>query len=279
MKEAHASKLSIYPGSTKMYRDLKQNYWWSGMKIEIAKFFSKCLVCQQIKAEHQRPAGLLKPLNIPEWKWEHITMDFVVGLPRTKRGNDAIWVIVDRLTKSAHFLPYNNTTTMDTFASMYMDRVIRYHGAPVSVVSDRDPRFTSRFWNSLHRAMGTNLNLSTAYHPQTDGQSERTIQTLEDMLRACVMDFGGNWDDHLMLIEFSYNNSYHSSIGMAPFEALYGRRCRSPLYWDEVGERKITGPEMVQTTVEKVAIVKEKMKAAQDRQKSLENLRRRPLEF
>ncbi|KAL0385909.1 UNVERIFIED_CONTAM: Transposon Ty3-I Gag-Pol polyprotein [Sesamum radiatum] len=189
----------------------------------------ECLTCQQIKAEHQAPAGKLHPLSIPEWKWEKITMDFVIGLPRTFRKHDAVWVIVDRLTKSAHFLPIRQNDSLDKLAELYVSEIVRLHGIPTSIVSDRDPRFTSHFWGSLHRALGTKLHFSTAFHPQTDGQSERTIQTLEDMMRACVIEFKGNWDDHLPLMEFAYNNSFHSSIGMAPYEALYGRKCRSPI--------------------------------------------------
>ncbi|KAD2805210.1 hypothetical protein E3N88_38587 [Mikania micrantha] len=151
-------------------------------------------------------------------------MDFVTKLPRTPSGHDTIWVIVDRLTKSAHFLSMRETYSMDKLAKLYINEIVVRHGVPLSIISDRDSRFTSRFWQSLQKSLGTQLNLSTAYHPQTDGQSERTIQTLEDMLRTCVLDFGGNWDSHLPLIEFSYNNSYHSSIGCAPFEALYGRK-------------------------------------------------------
>ena len=228
-----------------MYRDLKEYYWWPNMKKEIALWVNRCLTCQKVKAEHQRPSGLLQPLEIPEWKWEHITMDFVVGLPLTKGKYDAIWVIVDRLTKSAHFIPINERYSLENLANLYIKEIVSRHGVPVSIVSDRDPRFTSRFWKSFQECLGTKLNMSTAYHPQTDGQSERTIQTLEDMLRVCFVDFKGNWDDYLPLIEFSYNNSFHASIGMPPFEALYGRKCRSPLYWDEVGERKILGPELV----------------------------------
>ncbi|KAJ8748685.1 hypothetical protein K2173_008130 [Erythroxylum novogranatense] len=160
-----------------MYRDLREHFWWKGMKRDVAEYVSRCLVCQQVKAEHQAPSGMLQPLSIPEWKWQRITMDFLMGLPRTSKKHDAIW---------------------------------------------------------------------------TDGQSERTIQTLEGMLRACVMDFRGAWDDHLPLVEFAYNNSYHSSIQMAPYEALYGRRCKTPICWDEEGERKLVGPELVQMTVEKV---------------------------
>ena len=213
-----------------MYKDLRENYWWPNMKNEIAKFVSKCLTCQKVKAEHRHPSGELQKIELPEWKWEQITMDFVVGLPRTTSGNDAIWVIVDRLTKSAHFIAIKTTHSVEKLAEVYVSQVVRYHGVPKSIISDRDGRFTSRFWTSVQNAMGTRLKFSTAFHPQTDGQSERTIQTLEDMLRSCVLDFKGNWDQKLPLIEFSYNNSYHASIGMAPFEALYGRKCRSPIH-------------------------------------------------
>ncbi|KAL0411229.1 UNVERIFIED_CONTAM: Transposon Tf2-11 polyprotein [Sesamum latifolium] len=151
------------------------------------------------------------------------------------------------------------------------------HQAPA--VSDRDPRFTSHFWGSLHKALGTKLHFSTAFHPQTDGQSERTIQTLEDMMRACVIEFRGNWDDHLPLIEFAYNNSFHSSIGMAPYEALYGRKCRSPICWDIEGLRQFEGPELVQETVDKIQTVKQCLKAAQDRQKSYVDKHRREMEY
>ncbi|GAB2274921.1 hypothetical protein Dimus_039101 [Dionaea muscipula] len=157
-------------------------------------------------------------------------MDFVSGLPATRSGHDAIWVIVDRLTKSAHFLPIKMTFGLERLARLYMREIVRLHGAPVSIVSDRDSRFVSKFWKAFQQAFGTTLSFSTAYHPQTDGQSERTIQTLEDLLRACSLDWKGNWDDQIPLIEFSYNNSFQTSLGMAPYEALYGRRCRSPTY-------------------------------------------------
>ena len=145
--------------------------------------------------------------------------------------------------------------------------------------SDRDPRFTSRFWPSLQNALGTKLHFSTAFHPQTDGQYERTIQTLEDMLRACVLEFRGSWDTHLPLMEFAYNNSYQTSIGMAPYEALYGRKCRTPVCWDEVGERKLVGPEIVQVTCDKIKVIRDRLKIAQDRKKSYADNRRRDLEF
>jgi hypothetical protein len=171
------------------------------------------------------------------------------------------------------------TDSVDTLARLYIREIIRLHGVPVSVVSDRDPRFTSRFWESLQGALGTDVLLSTAYHPQTDGQSERTIQILEDMLRACMLDFGGAWESHLPLAEFAYNNSYQSSIGMAPFEALYGRPCRSPVCWAEVGDQALLGPEIVRETTEKVALIRDRLKTAQSRQKCYADRRRRPLEF
>nr|GEX45635.1 putative reverse transcriptase domain-containing protein [Tanacetum cinerariifolium] len=198
MHESHKSKYSIHPGSDKIYQDLKKFYWWSNIKADIATFVN--------------------------WKWEKITMDFVLGLLRTPSGYDSICVIVDRLTKSAHFLPMKKTDSIEKLAQLYLKEIVCRHGVPVSIISDRDSLFTSRFWETLQKALGTQLNLSTAYHPKTDGQSKRMIQTLEDMLRACAIDFGNSWDRHLPLVEFSYNNSYHASIKAAPFEALYGRK-------------------------------------------------------
>ena len=188
-------------------------------------------------------------------------------------------MIVDRLTKSAHFLPISNDDPLDKLAQLYVEDIVRLHGVPISIVSYRDPRFTYRFWSSLQDAMGTRFHFSTAFHPQTDGQSERTIQTLEDMLRACVIEFKGSWDTHLALMEFAYNNNYQASIEMAPFEALYGRKCRTPVCWDEVGERRLVGLELVQITSEKVKVVRDNLKIARDRQKSYEDNRRRDLQF
>ncbi|GKD68917.1 putative reverse transcriptase domain-containing protein [Tanacetum coccineum] len=194
-----------------------------------------------VKAEHQRPLGLLQQPEIPKWKWENITMDFITKLPRTRSGHDAIWVVVDRLTKSAHFLVIRKDYSTKKLARLYTDEIFARHGVPVSIISDRDARFTSRLWQTFYKALGRQLDMSTTYHPQTNGQSKRTIQTLEDMSKACVIDFGGSWDVHLPLSEFSYNNSYDTSIRCAPFEALYGRKCRSPVLWveirEEVGEK------------------------------------------
>ena len=279
LEEAHKSKYSIHPGATKMYLDLKRNYWWPGMKRDCVKYVERCLTCLKVKAEHQKPYGKVQPLDIPVWKWEKITMDFITKLPRTKRKNDAIWVIVDRLTKSAHFIPIRENMPVDKLAKIYVNEIVARHGVPISIVSDRDGRFTSNFWKSFQEELGTKLHMSTAFHPQTDGQSERTIQTLEDMLRACMIDFGGNWDDHLPLVEFAYNNSYHASIDMPPYEMLYGRKCRTPVCWEEVGRRELASTDVVLATTEKIEMIRARLKAAQDRWKSYADNRRRPIEF
>ncbi|GJT34888.1 putative reverse transcriptase domain-containing protein, partial [Tanacetum coccineum] len=190
---------------------------------------------------------------------EGIAMDFVTKLPRTSSGHDTIWVIVDRLTKSAHFLLMREDYKMDRLDRLYLNEIVARHGMPILIISDRDSRFTSTFWQSIQEALGTRLDISTAYHPQTDGQSERTIQTLEEMIRACVLDFGGSWDVHLPLVEFSYNNSYHSSA--------------------EVGEGQLIGPELVQETTEKISQINDRLKAVRDRQKSYADKRRKLLEF
>ncbi|KAL4378458.1 hypothetical protein GQ457_02G023120 [Hibiscus cannabinus] len=228
LTEAHSSPFAMHPGSTKMYRDLKGEYYWVRLKKDVAEFVSKCMVCQRVKAEHQFSSRLLQPLRIPEWKWERITMDFVTG-----------W----------------------------------------SIVFDRDPKFTSRFWESLHMALGSRLNFSTSYHPQTDGQPKWVIQVLEDMLRCCIIDFQGTWEKQLPLVEFVYNNSYQASIQMAPYEALYGRRCRTPVCWAEVGHKLLPMPDILKGTTEKVKLISKRLKAASDRQKSYANLKRREVEY
>ncbi|GJW09186.1 putative reverse transcriptase domain-containing protein [Tanacetum coccineum] len=200
MDEAHNSKYSVHPGADKMYHDLRDMYWWPGMKRDIATYV--------------------------KWKWDKITMDFITKFPRSKSGHDTIWAIVDRLTKSAHFLAIREDYSTERWARIYIGEIVARHGVPVSIISDRDGRFTSRCWQTMQKALGTRLDMSMAYHPQTDGQSERMIQTLEDTIRAWLI-----------------------------------------------------GPELVQETTNKVVLIKEKLKAARDRQKSYNNNRRKPLEF
>ncbi|GKA06016.1 putative reverse transcriptase domain-containing protein [Tanacetum coccineum] len=241
MNKAYATSYSVHPGADKMYYDLRGLYWWPRIKKYIAMYVSKCLTCSKVKVEHQKPSRLLQQPEIPEWKWENITMDFINKLPRT---------------------PIREDFKTEKLARLYINEIVASHDMPVSIISDRDSYFISRFWQSLLKALGTRLDLSIAYHPKTDGQSERTIQTLKDMLKACGNDFGGNWDIHLPLVELSYNNSYHSSVKCALFEALYERRCRTPIAWAEVGESKLFGSEIVHETTDKIMQIKERLKAA-----------------
>ena len=172
-------------------------------------------------------------------------MDFIVGLPTTFQKHYSVWVIVDRLTKTAHFIPVHTTYYAKKYAEIYLDQIVRLHGVPKTIISDRGAQFVARFWEQFQESLGTKLIRSSTYHQQTDGQTERINQILEDMLRACAIQYGKNWDKCLALAEFSYNNSYQSSLQMAPFEALYGRRCQTPLSWSQAGERKVFGPDLV----------------------------------
>ncbi|GKE52560.1 putative reverse transcriptase domain-containing protein, partial [Tanacetum coccineum] len=226
MHESHKSKYSIHPGSDKMYQDLKKLYWCPNMKAEIATYVSKCLMCADVKIEYQKPSGLL-----------------------TTTGQDTIWVIVDRLTKSAHFLPMREDDTLEKLTRQYLKEVVSRHGVPVLIISDSDGKFTSHFWKSLNKALGTRLDMSTAYHLETDSQSERTIQTLKDIIKAAL------------------------------FEALYGRKCRIPICWVEVGDSQLTGPEIIHETTEKIVQIKSRIQAARNRQKSYVDIRWKPLEF
>ncbi|WVZ89478.1 hypothetical protein U9M48_035881 [Paspalum notatum var. saurae] len=253
LSEAHDTAYSIHPGSTKMYYDLKERFWWYGMKRAVAEYVAICDTCQRVKAEHQRPAGLLQPLKVPEWKWEEITMDFIVGLTRTQKG--------------------------DKLAELYISRIVCLHGVPKRIISDRGSQFTSRFWEQLHNSLDTKLRFSTAYHPQTDGQTERTNQILEDMLRACAIQYGTSWDKCLPYAEFSYNNSYQANLKKSPFEALYGKRCRTPLFWNQTGEKQVFGPDIIQDAEQQLRIVQENLRVAQSRQRSYADVRRRDLSF
>jgi hypothetical protein len=262
-----------------MYKDLKTRYWWNGMKRDVMEYVALCDTCQRVKAEHQRPTGLLQPLKIPEWKWEEIGMDFIVGLPRTQAGYDSIWVIVDRLTKVAHFIPVKMTYSGAKFAELYMSQIVCLHGVPKKIVLDRGSQFTSKFWEKLHESKDTKLNFSLAYHPQMDGQTERTNQILEDMLTAGALKYGKSWDKSLPYTEFLYNNSYQASIEMAPYEALYGWQCRTPLFWSQTGESQVFRPEVLKDAEKQVQMVRESLKVAQSRQKSYADKRKRDLSF
>jgi hypothetical protein len=238
------------------------------MKGEIAEYVSGCDTYQRIKASHLKTAGQMQPLSIPVWKWDDKSMDFIVGLPLTPRKHDSIWVIFDRLTKTAHFIPVHTTYSAERYAEIYVDLVVRLHDVPKTILSDRGTQFVARFWAQVHESLGTKLIHSSSYHPQTNGQMERVNQIVGDMLRACVIHFHKSWDKCLALEEFAYNNSYQASLKMAPFEALYGRRCPTPLNWSQAGERTLFGPKLVQEAEEKVSVIKKILRVAQMRQKS-----------
>jgi transposase InsO family protein len=206
-------------------------------------------------------------------------MDFIVGLPRTRAGNDSIWVVVDRLTKSAHFIPVKTNYISAVLAELYMSRIVCLHGVPKKIVSDRGTQLTSHFWQQLHESLGTHLNFSSTYHPQTDGQTERTNQILEDMLRDCTLQVKFGWDKRLPYAEFSYNNSYQASLKMSPFQVLYGRSCRTQLQWDQPGEKQVFGSDILLEAEENIKMVRENLKIAQSRQRSYVDTRRRELSF
>jgi hypothetical protein len=245
LREAHDSAYSIHPGSTMTYHDLKSRYLWYGMKRAIAEYAALCDNCQRVKAERQRPTGLLQPLKIPQWKWEEISMDFIIGLPTTQLGYDSIWVIVDRFLKIAHFIRVKTMYKGAKLAELYIARIMCLHRVGKKTVSDRGTQFTSRFSEKQHEEMHTRLNFSLVYHPQTNGQTERVNQIIEDMLRACALKDSKSWDKCLPYAEFSYNNSYQKSLKMSPFEVLYGRKCRTPLFWNEPRENQVFGPEIL----------------------------------
>ncbi|GJW51163.1 putative reverse transcriptase domain-containing protein [Tanacetum coccineum] len=288
MHESQNSKYSIHPGSDKMYQDLKQMYWWLNMKADIATYVRKCLTCSKVKAEHQKPSSLLFQPEIPEWKWEKIIMDFITKLPKTANGCDAIWVIVDRLTKSAHFLPMREIDPMEKLMKLYMKEVVTRYGVPVSIISNCDSKFTSLLWKSLYKALGTRLDMSTAYHPQTDSQSKRTIQTLEDMLRAYVLDFEKSWDRHLPLVEFSYNNKVRDAqlTGPAIIHETTEKivqiksRIQHSSFIELVGrDEVVVAVWLIFSYPERLCQIKKQINPQRTEQQKLSNIRRKPLEF
>ncbi|GJU46811.1 putative reverse transcriptase domain-containing protein [Tanacetum coccineum] len=231
MHESHESKYSIHPGLDKMYQDLKKLYWWPNMKAEIVTYVSKWLTCARVKAEYQKSSGLLVKPEIPQWKWENITMDFVTKLPKTATGHDTIWVIVDHLTKSSHFLPMREDDSLEKLTRQYLKEIVSRHGVLILIISNRDGRFKSHFWRSLPKALGDQLDMSTAYHPK-------------------------KW------------SNYHTIIKAASFEPLYERKCRSLICWAEVGDSQLTVLEIIHETTEKIVLIKSRIQAACDRQKS-----------
>jgi hypothetical protein len=224
-----------------------------------------------------KPGGLLQPLSILDWKWDDFNIDFIVGLPLTAHKFDSIWVIVDWLTKSAHFIAIYTKYRIEKYAKIYIARVLCLYGVQKMIISYRGSEFVGRFRKQLHAFLGTHLIHSLAYHPQTDGQTKRVNQILEDVLRACVMEHHGSWDKKLPWAEFSHKNSYQESLKMAPFVVLYGRRCRPPLNWIEPGEKVIFGANIINEAQAIVHRIQDNIRVVKSRQESYANMRCRPL--
>jgi hypothetical protein len=223
--------------------------------------------------------GLLQPLSIPEWKWDDISMDFIVGLPMTARKFDLIWVIMVQLSKSAHFTPVNNYSKVQKYANIYIAHVLCLHRVPKMIISYQGSHFVAHFWEQMHASLRTHLIHSLAYHLQTDGKIDQVNQILKDMLIACVLEHQGSWDQNLPWVEFSYNNSYQESLKMALFKVLYGCRCHTPLNWIEPGEKVIFGPDLVEVAEATIHHIQDNLKATKACQETYVNKRHRPLEF
>jgi hypothetical protein len=241
----HNVPYARHPGYQKTISAVNSQYYWLSMKKEIVEFIVKYLEFQKVRVEHRYLAGLLQPLTIPEWKWKVVTMDFITGLPITSKKHDSTMVVVDKLTKVVHFIPLKTTHKETNVVDIYMREVAHLHGVPKIIVSDRDPMFTSNFWKGLFKGFRTNVNFSTAYHPESDGQTERINQMIEDMLRMYVMDKPSKLEYYLHLVEFGYNNEYQASLKMISFEALYGRKCNTLVSWDNPTDREVIGPELL----------------------------------
>ncbi|GJP61282.1 hypothetical protein CLOP_g18458 [Closterium sp. NIES-67] len=221
IQEVHNSNLSGHFGVDKTLNALQRFYYWPDMVTDVQRYVAACPICQRMKSSHQRPTRLLQPLEPPQRPWQHVTMDFVTGLPAGPSGNDAVLVVVGRLTKMAHFAPYRTTITAEETARLFISTVVRLNRIPAAIISYRDPKFTSKFWQDTWARYGTRLQFSSAYHPQTDGQTERTNQTMEQLIRTNCPD-RKKWEDVLPMLEFSYNNAPSATTNHSPFYLNYG---------------------------------------------------------
>jgi hypothetical protein len=226
-----------------------------------------------------KPGGLIQPLRILEWKWDDISMDFIVSLSLTAHKFDSIWVIMDRLTKSAHFILVNTNYNTQQYAEIYIARVLCLHGVLKIIICNRGSQFVARCWEQQNASLGTHLIHSSTYHPRKDCQTEQVNQILEDILRACVMEHQGSWDQNLPWVEFSYNNSYQESLKMALFEVLYGHRCHTPFNCIELGEKVVFGPDLIDEADVTICCIQDNLKVTKLCHKSYVNKRSRPLEY
>ena len=274
LKEAHETPLAAHPGYQKMFANLRQSFFWPRMKKDALEYARRCLICQKVKAERVKLPGKLQPHDVPQMKWECISMDFVSGLPKTTGGYDSIFVVVDKLTKVAHLIPVKTTSTAVDVAQIFVREIVWLHGVPAQIISDRDTKFTSKFWQAMFQLLGTQLNLSTTYHPKTNGQTERVNQVIEDMLRSYCSQQPNHWLKYLPLVEFAYNSSYHRSLQMSPFKALYGQECFTPLRLADPNLSVPAARETLEEMDNQFSMTRENLKKANDRQKSYADLKR-----
>ena len=281
MQEVHDAPYSGHFGQLKTRKTAQRLFWWPSMLKDITEHVKSCETCQAIKPTNQKSAGELQPLQIPGRRWESVSVDFIMGLPKTKRGHNAIVVFVDRLSKMTHFIAVNDTISAEQFAGIFRDEIWKHHGLAREMVSDRDPRFTSKFWRDICKMLHIRQAMSTAYHPQTDGQTERMNRVLEDMLRMYVSPVQDNWDDLLASAEFAVNNAYQESVRNSPFFLNHGQHPLTPLSMViEEGQSKVpSAKHFVKVFSQSIGEAKKALIAAQDRQKAFADTKRRPVEF
>ncbi|MCO5561850.1 hypothetical protein L7F22_015474 [Adiantum nelumboides] len=278
IQEHHEVPFAAHPGINKTYCYLSATYFWSQMQQDVIKFVKACHSCQIMKASRQLPQGLLQPLPVPKERWESISMDFITTLPRTTKSNAQILVIVDRFSKMAHFIPCKKAASAPDIASLFVQHIFRIHGLPRSIILNRDPKFTEHFWTSLFKSLGTNLLFSSAYHPQTDGQTERVNKILEEMLRHYIQQRLASWEEYLPLVEFAYNNAPHSVTGMTPFQAAYGHTPLVPINF--VLQHKVAlADQLVQEMQDILVQVRDKLVHVQQKYQKQANKHRRHAEF
>ncbi len=281
MYEMHAAPYSGHLGTGNTERNIAQHYWWPHLQAEVTEYVKTCPVCQRNRKPTHKPYGEMLSLPVPRDTWTSVSMDFVTGLPTTPRGHDSIMVVVDRMSKMVHLIATQTSVTAQQVAQLYQDRVFALHGLPDDIVSDRDSKFTSAFWKNLHKLLGTNLNMSTAFHPQTDGQTERMNSTMEDMLRHYVSPNQQNWDLILSLAEFCMNNCFKSPTQCTPFQLVYGKNPRTPAaaHLNLIKEQNPTATLKAKDMHKHLEEAKACMLAAQNRDKSYADRKTRPQEF
>jgi len=279
LRELHDAPTAGHMGVDRTFEAVSRRFWWPDIRSDVTDYVSRCHSCQINKPSNRRKAGLLMPLSVPSYAFEHVTTDLITDLPVTETGHDSIAVFVDRLTKTVHFAATTKTVNASEYARLLTDTVVRAHGVPKVIISDRDPRFTSQFWREFAKLCGTELRFSTAYHPQTDGQSERTNRTLEQVLRAYVLPNQSDWDKHLSMAEFAMNNSVSASTGNTPFYALYARHPLAPIDMALSSDRVPAAVNLRNAIDAVVQDVERNLADAQRKQAEYANQSRRELTF